>query len=315
MSKKLTYAEVKSIFNAKGLTLTSEHYINNKIKLHYICKKCGYSNETDVITVKNSKGCPRCNNTVYKYKIDDVILALSKERYKLISTVYDNSCQRLQVECNRGHIITLAFRDWVQGCRCLKCYLEDVQKINISKLDLPFYDTYASKLVVYQEVHEIIRVINNVEVSLLGVNCLTCGKIFIPSTSSVFRRLNCINGVTGGESNLYCSEDCKDNCSVFGKHKYPKGIKQYRNIRPDQKQWAAIVKERDNYTCQKCGSTEGTIVAHHIEPVIENPIESADIDNGIALCQKCHNELHSLPGCKSKDLRCNKNTKEVLNEV
>lgn len=64
-----------------------------------------------------------------------------------------------------------------------------------------------------------------------------------------------------------------------------------------------MVKERDNYTCQICGSTEGLFIAHHIDPVVCNPIESADIDNGITLCEKCDKKVHKLPGCTYNNLK------------
>jgi 5-methylcytosine-specific restriction endonuclease McrA len=48
-----------------------------------------------------------------------------------------------------------------------------------------------------------------------------------------------------------------------------------------------MVFERDNYKCVKCGE-EKPLHCHHIDPVKGNPIESADIDNCITLCKKCH---------------------------
>ena len=107
-----------------------------------------------------------------------------------------------------------------------------------------------------------------------------------------------------GEAHLYCSNECKQACPVYGQILWPKGYKPFKNERPNQKQWADLVKERDNYTCQNCGSTEGKMVAHHIDPVINNPIESTDIDNGISLCEKCHLQVHKLEGCAYNDLRC-----------
>lgn len=45
------------------------------------------------------------------------------------------------------------------------------------------------------------------------------------------------------------------------------------------------VRERDNWTCQKCGSVEYP-QAHHIEPGNNNP------ENGITLCVYCHADEH-----------------------
>lgn len=63
-----------------------------------------------------------------------------------------------------------------------------------------------------------------------------------------------------------------------------------------------MVLERDNYTCQECGSTEN-LVAHHIIPIAEDFIKSADIGNGICYCSLCHNKKHTeISGCDYKEL-------------
>lgn len=57
------------------------------------------------------------------------------------------------------------------------------------------------------------------------------------------------------------------------------------------KTWAPLVKERDNFICQKCGSTEN-LHAHHILEWQDYPDERFNVDNGITLCSKCHIETH-----------------------
>ena len=66
-----------------------------------------------------------------------------------------------------------------------------------------------------------------------------------------------------------------------------------------------MVKERDEYTCQRCGAKgKGVkLIAHHIEPVEFNPILSADIENGITLCKICNQKAHSEKGCRPTDLK------------
>jgi hypothetical protein len=41
-----------------------------------------------------------------------------------------------------------------------------------------------------------------------------------------------------------------------------------------------------------------------VDPIINNPIESMDLDNGITLCKFCHKEVHKISGCKYSELRC-----------
>ena len=57
------------------------------------------------------------------------------------------------------------------------------------------------------------------------------------------------------------------------------------------KKWKQSVLKRDNYKCQKCGSTEN-IVAHHIKEFSKYKEERYNIKNGITLCQNCHREVH-----------------------
>lgn len=71
---------------------------------------------------------------------------------------------------------------------------------------------------------------------------------------------------------------------------------------PKYRKWRTEVFIRDNFTCVKCGEKSGYVTAHHIKPFskirkdnnIKN-IEDAkrcrelwDINNGITLCEKCH---------------------------
>ncbi len=55
--------------------------------------------------------------------------------------------------------------------------------------------------------------------------------------------------------------------------------------------WATQIKERDGWICQECGSTEN-LHAHHIKPKVEFPELALDLDNGIALCEQCHDGIH-----------------------
>jgi len=59
-----------------------------------------------------------------------------------------------------------------------------------------------------------------------------------------------------------------------------------------KKYWSISVLERDDYTCQKCGSQEN-LHAHHIIPVSKDKSRSLDINNGITLCKECHKEKHA----------------------
>ncbi|MCA9828287.1 MAG: hypothetical protein KC444_07865, partial [Nitrosopumilus sp.] len=54
--------------------------------------------------------------------------------------------------------------------------------------------------------------------------------------------------------------------------------------------WSASIKKRDSNQCQVCLSQAD--VSHHILHKSKYPALSLNINNGIALCNPCHNECH-----------------------
>ena len=126
-----------------------------------------------------------------------------------------------------------------------------------------------------------------------------------PKRSNVRNRISSATlGNIEGEGRFYCSENCKKSCSIFGKNKYQEGYAPATS-REVQKELRIMAFERDEYTCQKCG-TNNNLHAHHIEGLNINPIESADINLVITLCADCHKYVHLQDGCKYFDLRCKK---------
>lgn len=65
----------------------------------------------------------------------------------------------------------------------------------------------------------------------------------------------------------------------------------------EYKEWRTSVYEKDNYTCQCCGSNKsGTFNAHHKDGYNWCIERRLDITNGVTLCEDCHNEFHHIYG-------------------
>jgi len=163
--------------------------------------------------------------------------------------------------------------------------------------DNALYETYKDKLTIDENPR-----LADDGVSI-EVKCRYCGKYFTPTNQQVHHRTQTLNGV-GGDKGLYCSDDCKQTCPIFGRADFPRGFKQAtsREVQPQLRQ---LVLLRDNYTCQKCSEHDNVqLHCHHIYPLNESPITSADMDECITLCKDCHKEVHKITGCGYYELRC-----------
>ena len=191
-----------------------------------------------------------------------------------------------------------------------KSYRE-ANKEKIAERDKSYYVANKEKKKAYKEAKALYKTYKNSffgefkegENGVLLVKCKYCNMWFSPTNSEA------VCYIHKGTS-LYCSDGCKKSCPTYGVRKYERGFRQNtsREVQPELRK---LVLERDNWTCQKCGANKDdditvTLHCHHIDPVKNNPIESADMDNCVTLCKACHKEAHSRKGCRYSDLAsCN----------
>jgi hypothetical protein len=90
-------------------------------------------------------------------------------------------------------------------------------------------------------------------------------------------------------------------------HQHPGQLRET----PEYKLWKMALMDRDNSTCQLCGSTKD-LHAHHRTPISVDPSKAFDIENGIIVCSVCHHNIHrkkgyikrsSTPNSRSKKLK------------
>ena len=145
----------------------------------------------------------------------------------------------------------------------------------------------------------------------LECKCTYCGDWFEPTYTQIQNRIKAIYGIKhriSPECRLYCSVNCKKQCPIYKQILYPKDFKPAtsREVQPQLRQ---LVFERDNHTCQKCSKykdeLEVGLHCHHIWPLNEDPIGSADVDSCITLCAECHKWIHqNVAGCGYSELNC-----------
>ena len=154
------------------------------------------------------------------------------------------------------------------------------------------YETYAHKLTVEESPRKGKR-------GELLARCTKCGEYFAPTNNEVRNRVSALEGKLPGEHRLYCSQECKDACEIYGVNYDP--YAKHASIERDPA-WAKAIKKRASFTCERCGSTS-ELEAHHEIPVKVDQSLVNDEMNGICLCHECHMKAHSESGCTLADLR------------
>jgi len=293
-SQRVPYDTIKDYINSQGYQLISNSYINNATKLKLLCPS-GHIYNVRWSDFRHGVRCSHCAGCARK-TYSEVKEYIKSQGYRLISKKYKNNHTKLEVQCPKGHEYGVKFNVFQQGRRCPVCAKSGSNhpswKGGVRNKNIPLYDTYADRLHPVEETRK-------TREGYLEVRCSNCQKWLVPTIDMVCNRIKAIN--SHGGHRFYCSDKCKQACPVYGQVKYPKGMNPNQS-RPHQTEWANIVKARDNHTCQICGS-KNNLTAHHIEPVICDPVQSLDIDNGITLCSNCHKRVHSEDGCRYSDLR------------
>lgn len=58
--------------------------------------------------------------------------------------------------------------------------------------------------------------------------------------------------------------------------------------------WASEIKRRDNYACVICNRKGVMLNSHHLNSWSDHPAERYDLENGVTLCQNCHDAFHDI---------------------
>jgi hypothetical protein len=113
---KHTLESVSNYFKEQNCVLISEKYINNKIKLEYICI-CGNKASINFDNFKRGNRCGSCKT----FSLKQVEEYFKERGCKLLSKEYKNTKSIVEYICNCGNKSSIRFGHFKDGSRCMKC--------------------------------------------------------------------------------------------------------------------------------------------------------------------------------------------------
>ena len=273
-----------------------------------VCLDCAEDFYVHPSNKDNYKRCEKCR------RIRNGSNDLKGERFGILTVIKESGrvkwkggSRRLWLcKCDCGKEHTVRASDLKNGstksCGCEQGLKGEKSPKWIGGKSAISFDTYAEQIKFAEEVRRSPR--ND---KLLEVRCTYCGRWFKPSLSQASQRIRALYSQKGGtgECKFYCSDSCKSACPTYRKILWPAGYKPAtsREVQPELRQMRLKI---DGYECQKCGKTidDVELHCHHYTGTMQNPIESADVDNTITVCKKCHKWVHTQEGCRYFELRC-----------
>lgn len=325
------YIEIES---GSGCTLLSTSCKNKRDKLKIRCR-CGeeftrafedfkYSTKKGCDycsgVKKKNKACPICEKEFKPVKKKQICCSKSCAQALRNPPIYTNCCicglkiKRTKFEMHKNERNYCSKECYAEG---MKVFLRGENNPNYKGKSYLGECSYCSKEIVitdyekrYVKKHhycstkcksqhqkEINLGENNPKYRSIKCSCSFCGKV-------LYRTPNYINS----RINIYCSKECiADWQSKFWRgENHPNynptiSLEDRENRRnfDGYAYWRREVFKRDNYTCQCCGDDKGgNLNAHHKDGYHWAKDKRIEIDNGVTLCEECHNKFHSIYGRK-----------------
>lgn len=331
MKKRLNYDYVKSFFESNGYKLLSNEYTNAKTHLNAQCNK-GHLVKTTWDAFRSGRRCAKCSKR--SVTIDEVKEYTQSIGYVLLSLKYQNAKKKLQFKCFEGHTFSMSWDNFKNNkrrcpeCQKLRRWTYDEVKAYFKEHGFILlsnkYQNVNQKLN-YRcpEGHEGSTTFNKFKNAQHG--CDYCGgsrrlelefikKEFTKEglellekeyhNAGVPLKFKCLCGnidtVTYRRFKWASSErkNPKRKCRECMIPDWHFTINEEERIKsrkyPEYYEWVKLVKERDGFTCDCCGYYGKDVVAHHLEGYSWCKEKRTDVNNGVTMCQNCHNNFHFL---------------------
>lgn len=136
--KRLSYDDVKELFEVNNCKLLSSEYINNATPLDYICE-CGNTSRITYANFRKGQRCKECAKDKVKSKqrlsYEEVKTYFEKEGCKLLEKEYKNNATKMKYMCNCGEVSFISFGKFQSGRRCYNCGRKKVNNSRRSTYD------------------------------------------------------------------------------------------------------------------------------------------------------------------------------------
>ena len=172
-------------------------------------------------------------------------------------------------------------------------YVENKPKISKHREERRFspapFNTYGNQLTVDEDA------ISDENGDLL-CRCAKCEEYFYPKLTSVTQRLSSLRGNMAGESKLYCSDKCKQECDTFRSQTIPKSlrnVKKASRCNQSTNRKALLDNQEDEYGytfCEVCGKPfpREDLIIHHNIMVGKDHTMADDMSHQIIVCAEHH---------------------------
>ena len=128
MGKKLSFEEVKKLFDDKGYILLETEYVNAHTKMKYVCPKHKDKGVQEITanSIRSGKGCRYCGferiADLYRLSLDDVKSIFEERGYELLEDEYVNNNTPMKYICPKhpNYIQEITFSNLYhrhQGCK------------------------------------------------------------------------------------------------------------------------------------------------------------------------------------------------------